>query len=93
MAKTEYLGNARGLALHGGVNGMHLILSLEGSEGRGHESNESPHWRRRGGGELRWGRVRKGRQNKEVKLQVLFIKFQTNGLSLCFPTRPSKEPT
>lgn len=27
MAKTEYLGNARGLTLHGGVNGMHLILS------------------------------------------------------------------
>lgn len=30
MAKTEYLGNARGLTLHGGVNGMHLILPWKG---------------------------------------------------------------
>lgn len=30
MAKTEYLGNARGLTLHRGVNGMHLILPWKG---------------------------------------------------------------
>ena len=30
MAKTDYLGNARGLTLHRGVNGMHLILPWKG---------------------------------------------------------------
>lgn len=30
IAKTEYLGAARGLTLHGGVNGMHLILLWKG---------------------------------------------------------------
>lgn len=30
MVKTEYLGNARGLTLHRGVNGMHLILPWKG---------------------------------------------------------------
>lgn len=32
MAKTEYLGAARGLTLHGGVNGKHLILPWKGQK-------------------------------------------------------------
>lgn len=32
MAKTEYLGAARGLTLHGGVNGRHLILPWKGQK-------------------------------------------------------------
>lgn len=30
MAKAEYLGDAGGLTLHGGVNGMHLLLPPKG---------------------------------------------------------------